>query len=116
MTTSDGIAIHHRDDGFGQATDLHLYVEYTETGYSVFINIAATPLHVHVATRAEGMLHIRQGLTLRYFRHRSREQHHRDVLHLTAHCKSLRQFPSGLGGEGVTITGTVDGDLGDAII
>ena len=116
MTTSDGITIHHGDDRLGQTTDLHLHIEHTQTGHAIFINIATTTFYVHVSTRTKGMLYIGQSLSLRHLRHRSCEQHYRNVLHLATHAEGLRQFPSGLGGKGVTVTGTIDGNLGNTII
>ena len=116
MSTTDGIAIHHRNDRFGQTTDLHLHIEHRETGHPLLIDIAATSLHVHVATRAEGMLHVVNGLALRHRRHGTRQQHHADALHLTAQGESLRQFPRGLGGKGITVLRTVDRDLGNAVV
>ena len=67
MTTTDGITIDHRDDRFGQTTDLHLHIEYTQTGHALIIDIATTTFHVHVTTRTEGMLDIGERLALRHF-------------------------------------------------
>ena len=69
MTTTNGIAIHHGNNGFGQTTDLHLYVEYGETGHALLIDIAATAFHVHIATTAKSMLHFGQRLSLWNLRH-----------------------------------------------
>ena len=116
MSTTDGIAIDHRNDGFGQTTNLHLHIEDTQARHALFIDIATTTFDVHITARAEGVLDISERLTLRHFRHGTCEQYHRDVLHLTAHGKGLGEFPGGLWGESIAILRTVDGDLGDAII
>ena len=58
MSTNYRITIYHRDHGFGQTTDLHLHIEHTQTGHALVVDIAATALHMHIATRAEGMLHV----------------------------------------------------------
>ena len=38
------------------------------------------------------MFHVSERFSLRHFRHSPRQQHHSDLLHLTAHGESLRQF------------------------
>ena len=67
MTTTDGIAIHHRNHRLRQPTNLHLHIEDTQTGYTLFIDIASTAFHMHIATRAEGVLDISKRLALRHF-------------------------------------------------
>ena len=116
MAATDGITVHHRNHRLWQSAYLHLYIKHTQTWHAFFIDIAATPFHVHIATRAERVLHVGQRLTLRYLTHRARQQHHTDVLHLSTHRERLTQLPSGLGRKGITILRAVDGDLGDAII
>ena len=62
------------------------------------------------------MLYIGQGLTLGHLAHSTSQQYHTDILHLATHSKSLTQLPSGLGGEGIAIAWTINGNLGDTII
>ena len=50
MSAADGIAVNHRDDGFWQTTNLHLHIKYTQTGYTLLVDIAATTFHMHVAS------------------------------------------------------------------
>ena len=89
MTTADGITIDHRDDGLRQTADLHLHIEHRETRHPLVVDIAATPLHVHVTTRTEGMLHVVDSLAIRHLRHRTRQDDHTDILHLTHLRKRL---------------------------
>ena len=67
MAATDGIAVDHRNHGFGQTTDLHLYVEYTETRHTLFVDITATTFYVHIASRTEGVLDIRKRFAFRHF-------------------------------------------------
>ena len=116
MSTTNGIAIHHSDDRLRETTDLHLHIEHRETRNALFIHIATTTLDMHITTRAESVLHICQCLTLRHLTHGSSQQHHTDVLHLSAHRESLTQLPSSLRSKGIAILRTINRDLSDTIV
>ena len=116
MTTTDGIAVDHRNDGLRQSAYLHLHVEHRETGHTLVVDITATTFHVHVATATERMLHVLQAFALRHLAHGTRQQHHTDALQFTALGKGLTQLQCRLRREGVTVTGTVDGNLRNAVI
>ena len=116
MSATDSVTVHHGNDRLRQTTDLHLHVEHTQTGYTFLVHITASSLDVHIASRAEGVLHVIDRLALRHRRHRSRQQHHTDVLHLTALCESLTQLPRCLRRKRVTILRPVDSNLRYAVI
>ena len=104
MSATDGVTVDHGDDGLRQGAYLLLHVEDVKTWYAVVADIAAASLHVHVATRAERLV---AG---------SGKDDNADALRLTTPSECLRHLPRGARCEGITITRTVDGDLGDAII
>ena len=116
MSPSDGIAVHHRNHRLGQPADLHLHIEHRETRHTLVVHIAASPFHMHVATRAESVLHVAQALALRHFRHRTSQKHHIDVLHLATHRKSLTQLIGRLWRKGVAIVRPIDRNLRNTII
>ena len=104
MTTTYGIAIHHRYHRFGQSANLHLNIEYTQTGHTFLVHIASTSFHMHVTSRAERLVAS------------TRQQYHPDVLHLTAQGKSLTQFQCCLWCKRITISRTINGNLCNTMI
>ena len=104
VAAADSIAVDHRNDGLRQSPDLHLHVEHRQSGHALVVDIAATPLDVHVATRAEGLV---AG---------TRQQHHPDVLHFAASRKGLTQLQRRLRCKGVAITWSVDGNFCNTVI
>ena len=116
MSATYGITVHHRNHGLGQSANLHLHIQHTQAGHTLFVYISSTTFHVHITTTAECMLHVSQSLTLGHLTHSSCKQHHTYILHLATHRKSLTQLPSSLGCKSVTISRTVDGYLRDTVI
>lgn len=104
VASANGIAVDHSNDRLWQAAYLHLHIEHAETRYACLVDVAATPLDVHVATRAEGFVAC------------SGQYDYADVLCFATPAERLRQLPCGLGCKGIAIARTVDGYLCYSIV
>ena len=116
VSTPNGITVHHRYHGLWQTANLHLHIQHTQTGHALIIHISATPFHVHIATRAKRMFHVCERFTLRHFRHSPRQQHYSDLLHLTAHGESLRQFQCCLRCKRIPVVRPINSNLRNTMI
>ena len=56
VASANGIAVDHRNDGFGQRTYLFLHIEDIETGHAVATDITAATFDIHIAARAESLI------------------------------------------------------------
>ena len=56
VSPANGIAVDHRNDGFGKGTYLFLHVEHIETGHAVATDITAATFDIHIAARAESLI------------------------------------------------------------
>ena len=104
MSSADGEAVDHGDDGFWKPPDLHLHIEHVEARNAVFAHIATFSFHVHIAAGAESLVA------------RTRQQYHADVLRFATIGKGLPHLPCREWGECVAIARTIDSYLSDAAI
>ena len=104
VTAANGITGHHGHDGFGQAADLLLHIEDIETRNAIGADVAAITAHLLVATGAEGFVPL------------AREDDHTDRGVVAAMIERILHFLHGLRTEGITDFGTVDRDLGNAVV
>ena len=103
VSSADGVAVDHCNDGLGQTADLHLHIQHAEPWNTLLVDIASMPLHVHVATRAEGMLDILQPLSLGHLGEGTREDDDAQVEAVAAVVERLREFPRGEWRERVSV-------------
>ena len=116
MSATDGIAVHHSDDWLWQSANLHLHIEHAQSGHALLVDVATMTFHMHVATRAEGMLHVFQLFAFRHFRQSTREDDNAQVEAVAADVECLRQLPRRQRSERVAVAWTVDGDLRNVIV
>ena len=104
MSSADGIAVNHRDNGLRQAPDLHLHVKHIQPWHAVGAHISAPAFDVHVASGAES--HVAG----------TRKYHHPNVQMVAAIGESLTHLPHCQRRESIAIAGPIDSYLGDMMI
>ena len=104
MASTDSETIDGGDYWFRERTDLLLYVQYIETGNTIFADIATTSLDVHVTSCTKG------GVSC------TGQDNDIDIRSFTADVKRIAHLGGGGRGEGVTIPLSIDRDPGDALV
>ena len=103
VSTADGIAGDHGDDGFGDGADFFLEVQHIETGHAVRADVAGVAADFLITAGAEGEV-TGPG-----------EDDDADGGVFVSEVKSRQQFLHGQRTEGIAHFGPVDRDFGNAI-
>ena len=104
VSATNGVSVYHGNNRLRDRADLFLYIQHIQARYTVGSYITSVSFYVHVATGTEG------------FVAGSGQYHYIDVLTLAAVVQRIADFSRSSWSERIAVAGTIDGNLGYAII